>query len=368
VIRAMALNETEMQIRDLVADRLSSVPAGGATAVTTVGALAELGILAVPLPEAMGGMGEGIGNAALLLEPLGQQASVTPYLETMCVPSAIAGFYPAFAPLSVALGSAAGSGRGAVMAWMEREQGWSRAPTLTTAVQSGGKWVVSGHKTLVRSADFAEAFLLTAAVKGTPALFWLPTGTKGVELTHYRSADSRGLADIQLNDVVLDAECRIDDGDAEAAIDYGLDAGAALSTCEAVGLMSRCLEMTVDYLTTREQFGGPLSKMQALQHRLVEMYADVECAWSLAHGAACCLSPETPAALRQSTVSKAKAFVGRKGRRVAQEALQMHGAIGMTKEYPLGRYLQRLTAIDLDYGDSQWHLGRLERALRGERA
>lgn len=366
MIRAMALNETEMQIRDLVAGRLASLPSGSANIAATVGALAELGILAVPLPEAMGGMGEGIGNAALLLEPLGLHASVTPYLETVCVPAAVASLYPAFAPLGAALGSAVGGGRGAVMAWMERERGWSRTPTRTTAVQNGGKWVVSGHKTLVRCADFAEAFLLTAAVKGVPALFWLPAVTKGVALTHYRSADGRCLTDIQLDEVVLDAECRIDDGDAEAAIDYGLDAGAALATSEAVGLMDRCLEMTVDYLKTREQFGGPLSKMQALQHRLVEMYADVECAWSLAHGAACCLSPETPAALRRSTVSKAKAYVGRKGRRVAQEALQMHGAIGMTKEYPLGRYLQRLTAIDLDYGDSQWHLGRLEHALRGE--
>ena len=148
------------------------------------------------------------------------------------------------------------------------------------------------------------------------------------------------------------------------AIDYALDVGAALSLAEAVGLMGRSLEMTVDYLKAREQFGVALSKMQALQHRMVEMYATIECAWSLVHEAACSLSRDVPAELRQSTVSRAKAYVGRMGRLVAQEALQLHGAIGMTKEYPLGRYVQRLTAIELDYGDSEWHLNRLSRILQ----
>lgn len=372
MIRSLGLNETEAQVRDMVAGRLASLLNGiegsGNLSGAAFQALAELGVLAVPLPEVLGGMGEGLGNAALVLEPLGQQALVTSYLESVCVPAAIAEFYPAFARLQASLEMAASGKAGAVMAWMEKGQGWNRTPRLTSAVRSGANWVLSGHKTLVRCGDLASAFLLTANVNGAPALFWLPVNTKGVGVTSYHAADGRGLVDIELDGVVLAPECRIDDGNAEAAIDYGVDAGSALSLCEAVGLMNRSLELTVDYLKTREQFGNPLSKMQALQHRMVDMYAHVECAWSLAHDAACCLSMKTPVSIRHATVSKAKAYVGRTGRRVAQEALQMHGAIGMTKEYPLGSYLQRLTAIDLDYGDSNWHIRRLECALQGDEA
>lgn len=370
MIRSMGLTESERLVRDTVLGSLTDCTGtsgmDGDAARRAFQVLAGLGIPAVPLPEAEGGMGEGLGNAALVLEPLGHHALVTPFVETVCIPAAIAECYPGFRPLHAALQSAAGGGAGAVLAWMEEARGWSRSPRSTTARRQGEGWRLAGAKPLVRWGGGAAAFIVTATVDGEAGLFWVPADCPGVTLTTHRAADGRNLTDVVLDDVMLPPDSRIDSGGGGDAIDYALDAGASLSTVEAVGLMNRLLEMTVDYLKAREQFGGPLSRMQALQHRLVDIYADVECAWSLSHEAACCLSREVPVDERRNTVSSAKAYVGRAGRRVGQEALQMHGAIGMTRDYPLGRYLQRLTAISLDYGDSDWHLGRLADALREE--
>lgn len=370
MIRSLGLNESDRLVRETVmnslADCMSAAGAGGDAAGRAFELLSELGVLAVPLSEDDGGMGEGLGNAALVLEPLGRHGLVTPFVETICVPAAIAEHYPSFEPLRAALRSAADGGRGTVLAWMEEGRGWSRVPKLAVARRHGDSWSLSGVKPLVRWGDRADAFMVTAVADGEPALFWVLADAKGVTRTSRRSADGRSLMDLTFNSVMLPAESRIDTDGSADEIDYALDAGAALSTAEAVGLMDRSLEMTVDYLKTRQQFGTQLSKMQALQHRLVDMYADVECAWSLAHDATCSLACDMPVVRRQHAVSGAKAHVGRVGRLVGQEALQMHGAIGMTQEYPLGRYLQRLTAIALDYGDCDWHLRRRVDILQGE--
>ncbi|WP_027229606.1 acyl-CoA dehydrogenase [Phyllobacterium sp. UNC302MFCol5.2] len=309
-------------------------------------------------------MGEGLGTALLVLEPLGRKALVTPFVERLCVPAAVAEFYPQCEDLRKHLQSAANAGAGAAMAWTEVGRGWNRVPKLTTAIRDADAWRLEGTKTLVRWGDQAAAFLVTAQSDGNPALFLVSADLEGVETKSYPSGDGRTITDIIFRNVELPINSRMDDGYAQKVIEYALDVGAALSLAEAVGLMDGALEMTVKYLKTREQFGTALSKMQALQHRLVEMYASTECAWSLVHEAVCLLREDVPPGDRASAVSRAKAYVGRLGRILGQEALQMHGAIGMTDEYPLGRYLQRLTAIELDYGGSDWHLERLSQEMQ----
>lgn len=368
MIKSSGLNETERMVRDAVRDcATDAANAGGTPAVQgerVWSSLAEMGVLAAPLSEDFGGMGEGLGSALLVLEPLGRGALVTPFVEAVCVPAAVAEIYPHREDLHKLLASAVSARAGAVMAWTEAGRAWSRIPKATTAKRDAESWRLEGRKMLVRWGGRAAAFLVTADVHGEPALFLVPADLDGVETKSYRSGDGRELTDIVFRDVHLSNSSRIDDGNALEAIEYALDAGSALSLAEAVGLMDRSLEMTVDYLKTREQFGIALSKMQALQHRLVEMYASTECAWSLAHSAVCSLSSGVSPETRQNAVSQAKVYVGRMGRLLAQEALQMHGAIGMTDEYPLGRYLQRLTAIELDYGDSDWHVSRLANNLQ----
>lgn len=368
MIRSLGLNETERLVRDSVRSVIADLPDTGARSADAFRSLANIGILAAPLSEELGGMGEGLGAATPVLEALGQRALVTPLVEALCVPAAIAETAPAFAPLHNALAQAAQASPGTVLAWTEPDRGWARTPARMTARSDRTGWILDGKKSLVRWGGFAEAFIVSAATGKDTGLYWVPKESPGLDLFTYSSADDRSLVDLELREVRLPNECRIGDGDAIASIDYALDAGTALSLAEAVGLMDHALEMTIDYLKTREQFGTPLSRMQALQHRLVEMYANTECAWSLVHDAACSLSRETPTLQRQTAVSRAKAYVGRMGRLLGQEALQLHGAIGMTSEYPLGRYLQRLTAIDLDYGDSDWHLGRLAGILQGGQA
>ncbi|MCP8894965.1 acyl-CoA dehydrogenase [Shinella daejeonensis] len=368
MIKSLGLNETERLVRDSVTDCVSDIAGAGGTARAqghgALSSLAKLGVLAAPLSENLGGMGEGLGTAMLVLEPLGRKALVTPYVEKICVPAAVAEFYPGHEDLRKHLESAANAGPGAVMAWVEAGRGWNRIPKSTTARREADAWRLEGRKSLVRWGDQAAAFIVTSKVDDEPALFLVAADLEGVEIKSYPSGDGRVMSDIVFHNVQLPNNSRMDDGNARQVIEYALDAGSALSLAEAVGLMDGSLEMTVDYLKTREQFGTALSKMQVLQHRLVEMYASTECAWSLAHEAASSLARDVPPKSRACAVSRAKAYIGRMGRFVGQEALQMHGAIGMTEEYPLGRYLQRLTAIDLDYGDSDWHLSRLSNVMQ----
>ena len=370
MIRLPALDETETHVHEEIARRLGDglSPSHSSKVDLTPAwmALSELGVLAVPLSEDKGGMGAGLSNGALVLEPLGRCGLVTPFLEAVCIPAAIAAMCGNLPVLDGFASTAAGGGDRAVLAWMEPDRGWARLPVDTRAVALDEGWRIDGYKTMVRWGASASAFIVTADVSSTPALFLVPSKSAGVDIAPFFAADGRDMAEVRLSGVTLPADARLTTPPAGDTIDFALDAGAALSLFEAVGAMTACLDMTIQYLKTREQFGMPLSKLQALQHRLVDMYVDCEEAWSLAHDAGTCLSAETPADMRAKTVSMAKAHIGRAGRRVAQEALQLHGAIGMTMEYPLGRLLTRLTLIDLDYGDSEWHLRRLEKLLQRE--
>lgn len=362
MIRTPALDETALEIREAVSRRL----AGGfetRSGAEAWAALAGLGALAAPLPEERGGTGDGVSGALPVLEPLGRHGIVVPFLDGVCVPAALASRVANGAALSQLLAGASAGGAPVVLAWTEPERSWSRKPVLTRASAAGGGWRLSGAKAAVRWAAEAAAIVVSAETDAGPGLFLVPVGSPGVEIEDYPTADGGRAGDVRLQGVGLSRAERLDDGEGASALDAALDAGAALSLAEAAGAMNRCLDMTIDYLRTREQFGAPLSRLQALQHRLVDAYALCETSWSLALDAAAALDPAVPASDRALRVSTAKAHVGPAARRVAQEALQLHGAIGMTMEYPLGRLMARLTLIDLGYGDENWHLDRVARCL-----
>lgn len=367
MIRNLALDETELAVRDAVLRRLrDGLCPGGSAPVqhhAAWAALSELGLLAVPLNEADGGLGGGLPDAALVLEPLGRCGVAVPFLEGICGPAALAGRLPGNRQLAELIKGAAAGGAPLALAWLEPDHGWMRRPISTTAVRVGSEWRVSGLKSTVRWAAQSAGLLVSAECLGAVGVFLVPPDADGVTLISCPTADGQEAADVIMTNVLLPPGARLSAGDAAEALDYALDALAALSLAEAAGAMDACLELTISYLKTREQFGAPLSRQQALQHRLADMYASCETAWSMAIDAAAALAAEVPPAERATRVSAAKAHVGPTGRRVAQEALQLHGAIGMTMEYPLGRLLARLTLIDLGYGDSSWHLSRLSSLL-----
>lgn len=368
MIATLALGEVALEVREVVSRRLAdgmrASTGGFANCDEAWSALAELGCLAAPLPEENGGMGGGVSDALPILEPLGRHGLVVPFLDGICVPAAIAARVANAAALNRLLAEAGNGGAPLALAWTEPDNGWSRTPAITHAVPLVSGWELTGSKTAVRWAGDVAAFIVSAMTDTGPALFLVPAGSAGLNVVRYPTADFAQAGDIHFEGLRLPLTARLDCGDdAATVLDAALDAGAALSLAEAVGAMDRCLEMTIGYLRTREQFGAPLSRLQALHHRLVDAYALCETSWSLVLDAVAALDPRIPVHERALRVSTAKAHVGPAGRQVAQEALQLHGAIGMTMEYPLGRYLSRLTLIDLGYGDANWHLDRIARCL-----
>lgn len=367
MIRNLALDETELAVREMVLRRLMGGFASTANASMrhqpAWEALAELSVLSAPLDEERGGLGGGLADAALILEPLGRCGVAVPFLEGICGPAALASQLPSSDELAGLIDMAAAGGNPLAIAWAEPANGWSRRPQQTSAVRDVDGWRLNGLKSIVRWATQASALLVSAECGGSVGIFLMPCDAPGMRLNPCPTADGQMAAEIIFEDVLLPTAARLDAGDGEEALDYALDALGALSLAEAAGAMDACLEMTVDYLRTRQQFGAPLSRQQALQHRLADMYASCESAWSMAIDAATALATDVTPADRASRISAAKAYVGPAGRHVGQEALQLHGAIGMTMEYPLGRLLARLTLIDLSFGDAGWHLDRLSRLL-----
>ncbi|MCU4655001.1 acyl-CoA dehydrogenase family protein [Roseibacterium sp. SDUM158016] len=366
MIRSVALDETAESLRDAVHRRLAPEFAPPSSApvdpMPAWAALAELGALSICLREEAGGLGTGVAAAALVLEPVGRLGIAVPCLDGLCGAAALAEAFPAHDALLSALSDAAGGGAPVPLAWTEPCRGWERVPETTIAEpMPGGEYRLSGRKVAVRWADRSDAIVVSAACMGATGLFLVPTDAPGVRRAPCATADGQSAADLDFDGVVLASSARLDEGAGQSALEFALDALAALSLAEAVGAMTSCLELTLEHLRNRTQFGAQLSSFQALQHRLVEAYADCETAWSMTLDALDALRADVDEITRAMRVSAAKAHVGPRARHVAQEALQLHGATGMTLDYPLGRRVARLTLIDLGYGDSDWHLDRLLR-------
>lgn len=234
------------------------------------------------------------------------------------------------------------------------------APSVTRLSAEGTGFRLDGAKSVVLGAAEASHFLLSAAMPDeSPALVLVPAATLGVGRRDFTGLDGRNGAELALVAVGIGPEEVIVSGEAaKAAIaDLSDRIGAALAA-EAVGAMEALMAMTIDYLATRKQFGVPIGSFQALQHRLVDMNTSFQLAKSMALAAALSLR-DLPHPARQTVVSSARVQVAESGRHVGEEAIQLHGAMGMSAEYPAGRYLKRLMALAALYGDADWHLDRL---------
>ncbi|HEX4585647.1 MAG TPA: acyl-CoA dehydrogenase, partial [Burkholderiaceae bacterium] len=266
----------------------------------------------------------------------------------------------------------------------ERTLAWAHAEpqsryrlhdVVCRARRDGAAWVLDGDKSAVLHGDSADALLVTARVSGAArdrdglALFLVDARAPGIVRRAWRTQDGRRAADIRLEALRLEAADAIGQpGAAAPLIDAVVQAGIAALAAEAVGVMEGALAMTVEHLKTREQFGAPIARLQALQHRCAEMLIAVEQARSMAMFAALMLG-EPDAAERAAALSAVKVQIGLAARLVGQQAVQLHGAIGVTEEYPVGHCLKRLTVLETEFGDSQHHLALFARCGGfGERA
>ena len=329
--------------------------------------LAEIGLLGLPFPEAQGGLGGGPVDVMLVMQALGKALPLEPLLSTMVIGSA-ALRHASPAQLDRWIGAiAAGE---LTLAWAHREaqSRYRLHDVACSAMRVAGGWLLSGTKPLVLHGDSADRLLLSARTDGEQrdadgvSLFMVDSAANGVVRHACHTHDGRRAADIVLDRVhVADADCIGEAGRAAPIIEGIAEAAIAALAAEAVGVMDSALAMTVDYLKTRQQFGGPIARFQALQHRAAEMLIALEQSRSMAMYAALMLS-EPDAAERRKALSAVKVQIGQAARFVGQQAIQLHGGIGVTEEYAVGHCHKRLAMMEMEFGDSDHHLAEFARA------
>lgn len=329
----------------------------------------ELGILGAVLPEAVGGMGGGSVELMVIAEALGRALVIEPFVDTVVVAGGLLARADGDAARSVLERIVAGT---AIVAFAAAEptSGHHLQDVSTTAVRDGDEWVLHGDKTVVLSAPLATHLLISARTSGSRtdevgvslflAEFDATTPAPGFAVHGYRTIDDRRAADVILDGVRLPAGALLGDaGDAWPSIARAVDEGAVAVSAEAVGCMRKVLADTVAYCKQRQQFGQPLGSFQVLQHRLVDMYMELEQAVSAVYLAVLNLEAEDD--VRARAVSAMKVTIGRAARFIGQNSVQLHGGMGVTEELAIGYFFKRLTALQYEFGTTDQHLARYAR-------
>ena len=335
---------------------------------------AELGLLALPFSEEDGGLGWGAVETMIVMEAFGKGLVREPYLSTVIICGGLAR-HGCGEAMRKDLASRIASGELiAAFAHVERESRHGLADVALAARQAGDFYVLDGVKSVVPHGDSAEMVFVSARSEGGRhdrdgvSLFLVDAAAKGVSRRAYALADGTPGAEIRLDNVSVPASALIGDaGKAAPLIERIADEAIAALCAEAVGVMSAMCDMTVGYLKTRKQFGRPIGAFQALQHRAVDMFIALEQARSMAVYATMMIGESDPAQ-RSAAASAAKVTIGKNGRFIGEQAVQLHGGIGMTMEYRLGAYFKRMTAIEMMFGDADHHLRKVAKAGGLERA
>jgi alkylation response protein AidB-like acyl-CoA dehydrogenase len=322
--------------------------------------LAELGMTALPVPEAQGGFSGSAVDMFVVMQELGRGLVVEPYLATVLG----AEFLKLGGGHDGLLEQVAGGQLKLACALGERQSRHDLADIATSAVADAKGFLINGHKSVVVHGAQAGSLLVSARNSGAQrehdgiSLFVMAADTAGVSITGYRTLDGQRAADITFENVRVPAAALV--GKAGAGwdiLDAAADYGAGLLCAEALGVMEAIFAATLEYLKTRTQFGAPIGKFQALQHRMADMFIHLEQARSMALLAAVKLG-SSDADERRRAVSAAKFRVGQAMKFVGQQAVQLHGGMGVTNELPAAHHFKRLTMIELTLGDSDHHLRR----------
>ena len=329
---------------------------------------ADMGWLALAVPEDCGGLGCSFVETAIVAEELGRGLVLEPFVACAVLAARLIerADAPAFQTRRTSLleGMAAGTMQIA-LAHSEAASRFQLDSVVLSARPEGSGWVLDGSKMMVPAAGAADHFIVSARLADSAAdsigLWLVPRDA--VVLHAYPLIDGTRAADISLASVFLPAEALLSaPGSALPVLEEALDRAALAQVAEALGCMEAVLEMTSDYLKTRQQFGQPIGKFQALQHRMAEMFVEVQETRSILYRGIAHL--DGAAAARRQAVSAAKVVLGSAGRFVGGQGIQLHGGIGVTDEYQIGHYYKRLLVLEKLYGDSDWHLGRFIEAQR----
>jgi pimeloyl-CoA dehydrogenase small subunit len=324
----------------------------------------ELGLLGLPFAESEGGFGGSAVETMIVMESFGRGLVVEPYLASIVLGGGLIALAGSDAQRRAILPHVAAGKRLLAFAHGERQARYGLSDVETTAKKDGAGWVLEGRKGVVLNGDSAGTLIVSARTGGSSrerqglALFLVDAKAKGVGVRGYPTVDGLRAAEITLERVAVAGDAVLGTpGAAYPVIERIVDRAIAALAAEAVGIMETLNAVTLDYLKTRKQFGVPIGSFQALQHRMADMVIEHEQSKSMAVLAA--LSADLDdAAERRRVISAAKVQIGKSGRFVGQQAIQLHGGIGMTDEYAAGHYFKRLTMIDQTFGDADHHLDR----------
>jgi alkylation response protein AidB-like acyl-CoA dehydrogenase len=327
---------------------------------------AELGWLSIPFDEAHGGFGGGATDVMAVMEEMGKGLVVEPFIATVLM----------FGGLLNKSGNAAlqdaniekiidGSLQGA-FAYLERQSRFELADVKTQAKRDGNDFVLNGEKTVVSNGAAANKVVVSARTSGEQCdeagitLFLIDTDAAGVERTSYRLMDGQLVANIKLTDVRIAADHVLGDVDQGYALMEAVVADAIIAlSAEALGIMQKLIATTIEYTKTRQQFGVAISSFQALQHRMVDMFMAGEQAKSILYRAVC--AAESGADDLAKNIAALKVMIGRNGKLIGDEAIQLHGGMGFTDELDVGHYVKRLMMINTTFGDADYQQQKFNR-------
>ena len=328
---------------------------------------AELGLLAAPFSEEMGGLDGGPIETMVIMEELGRGLVVEPYLPTIVLCGGILSRHASDAQKEAHLPGIIGGEDVWALAYAEPQSRFNPADVLTSAKADGDGYVLNGTKAVVAAAPWASKLIVSARILGDQrdsdglGLFIVEKSASGVSTQDYPTVDGNRASEVTLENVTVGADALIGDaGNGLALLEEALDYGIGAVCAEAIGHMKCLNDATVEYCKTRKQFGVPIGSFQVLQHRMVDMFMEYEQSVSMTYMVNMKLTESE--AGRKKAAAGAKVQIGKSGRFVGQEAVQLHGGMGMTEELNVGHYFKRLTVIDTQFGNVDHHLKRFAAA------
>jgi len=333
-------------------------PAGWGQAIWSQ--YAEIGLLGLPFEEKLGGFGGGAVETMIVMEAFGRGLVLEPYFATVILGGGLLRRAGNDALRAALVPQIIAGKLKLAFAHIERQSRYDIADVGTSAHKDGDCYVLDGAKSVVLHGDCADKLLVTARTSGGRrdrngvGLFLVDADAAGVAHRGYPTQDGLRAAEVTLSNVRIGADAVLGT-DVLPAVEHVVDEAIAALCAEAVGCMQAMHETTLEYLKTRQQFGRPIGSFQVLQHRSVDMLVALEQARSMAMFSAVMAGEDDPTERRRA-IAAAKVQIGRSGRHVGQEAIQLHGGIGMTMEYKVGHYFKRMTMIDMLFGDADAHL------------
>ncbi|WP_315783847.1 MULTISPECIES: pimeloyl-CoA dehydrogenase small subunit [unclassified Bradyrhizobium] len=330
--------------------------------------LAEQGLLGLPFSEEDGGFGAGGVETMIVMEAMGRALVLEPYLATVVLSGGFLRHGGSAAQKTAHLPGIIDGSKTFAFAQLEKQSRYDLFDVATSAKKKGDGWVIDGEKFVVLNGENADTLIVTARTSGGQrdksgiGVFIVPADAKGVTRKGYPTQDGLHAADITFTGVEVGADAVIGDpANALPLIERVVDEARIALCAEAVGLMDESLKTTVEYIKTRKQFGVAIGSFQSLQHRASDMFVALEQARSMSMFATMAAEFDD-AKERATSIAAAKVQIGKSAKFVGQQAIQLHGGIGMTMEAKIGHYFKRLTMIESTFGDTDYHMRRVSEA------